>query len=86
VVARFVYAEKGHVPAYMVKTDPVSGEDVTYRIISDCLGSPRLVIDTRDGAIAQRLAYDVWGNVLQDTNPRFQPFGFAGGIMICTQG
>ena len=24
--------------------------------------------------------YDVWGNVLVDTNPGFQPFGFAGGI------
>jgi RHS repeat-associated protein len=80
VVARFVYGEKGHVPAYMVKTDPVSGEDVTYRILSDHLGSPRLVIDTRDGHIAQQMTYDVWGNVLQDTNPGFQPFGFAGGL------
>lgn len=24
--------------------------------------------------------YDEWGNVLLDTNPGFQPFGFAGGI------
>jgi RHS repeat-associated protein len=80
VVARFVYADKGHVPAYMVKTDPVIGEDLTYRILSDHLGSPRLVIDTRDGRIVQQLEYDVWGNVLQDTNPGFQPFGFAGGI------
>ncbi|PIE48180.1 MAG: hypothetical protein CSA42_00265, partial [Gammaproteobacteria bacterium] len=24
--------------------------------------------------------YDVWGNVLNDTNPDFQPFYFAGGI------
>jgi RHS repeat-associated protein len=24
--------------------------------------------------------YDVWGNVIEDTNPGFQPFGFAGGI------
>jgi RHS repeat-associated protein len=24
--------------------------------------------------------YDAWGNVLEDTNPGFQPFGFAGGI------
>jgi RHS repeat-associated protein len=24
--------------------------------------------------------YDEWGNVLADTNPGFQPFGFAGGL------
>lgn len=28
----------------------------------------------------QRMDYDVWGRVLTDTNPGFQPFGFAGGI------
>jgi RHS repeat-associated protein len=30
--------------------------------------------------IVQRLDYDVWGRVTQDTNPGFQPFGFAGGL------
>jgi len=52
----------------------------TYRIISDHLGSVRLVIDISDGSIAQELNYDVNGNVLIDTNPNFQPFGYAGGI------
>ena len=40
----------------------------------------RLVINTSTGAIEQRLDYDEWGNVIQDTNPGFQPFGFAGGL------
>jgi RHS repeat-associated protein len=53
---------------------------VTYRIISDHLGSPRLVVNTADGTIAQRMDYDEFGNVILDTNPGFQPFGFAGGI------
>lgn len=53
---------------------------VTYRIISDHLGSPRLIINTADGAITQRMDYDEFGNVTTDTNPGFQPFGFAGGI------
>ena len=53
---------------------------VTYRIISDHLGSPRLVIDTTNGAVTQRIDYDEFGNVINDTNPGFQPFGFAGGI------
>jgi len=30
--------------------------------------------------VAQRLDYDEFGVVLMDTNPGFQPFGFAGGI------
>ncbi|MCP4487347.1 MAG: RHS repeat-associated core domain-containing protein, partial [Gammaproteobacteria bacterium] len=33
-----------------------------------------------DGTVAQRMDYDTWGNVALDTNPGFQPFGFAGGI------
>ena len=67
-------ASKGHVPAYMVKGG------VTYRIISDHLGSVRLVVNTADNSIAQRIDYDEFGNVLADSNPGFQPFAFAGGI------
>ncbi|MFU8832906.1 MAG: RHS repeat-associated core domain-containing protein, partial [Wenzhouxiangella sp.] len=52
----------------------------TYRIVSDHLGSPRLVIDTVTGEVAQQMDYDAFGNVLTDTNPGFQPFGFAGGL------
>ena len=74
VVSQFIYADKSNVPAYMIK----GGN--TYRIISDHLGSPRLVINLADGSIAQRMDYDEFGNVLQDTNPGFQPFGFAGGL------
>ncbi|WP_062154472.1 RHS repeat-associated core domain-containing protein [Beggiatoa leptomitoformis] len=32
------------------------------------------------GLIAQRLNYDAFGNIIEDTNPEFQPFGFAGGL------
>ena len=74
IVSQFVYGSKANVPDYMVKAG------VTYRIISDHLGSPLLVINTTDGSIAQQIDYDEFGNVLNDTNPGFQPFGFAGGI------
>jgi len=74
VTVRFVYASKGHVPDYMVKGG------VTYRIISDHLGSVRLVVNAADGTITQRIDYDEFGNVLADSNPGFQPFAFAGGI------
>jgi RHS repeat-associated protein len=74
IVSRFVYGTRANVPDYMVKGG------VTYRVISDHLGSPRLVVDATTGAIVQRMDYDEFGNVLNDTNPGFQPFGFAGGI------
>ena len=78
IVSRFVYGGKANVPAYMVKQ--VNGVATTYRIISDHLGSPRLVVNSQTGEIVQRMDYNVWGRVTQDTNPGFQPFGFAGGI------
>jgi RHS repeat-associated protein len=53
---------------------------VTYRIISDNLGSVRLVVNTADGSITQRIDYDEFGNITGDTNPGFQPFAFAGGL------
>jgi RHS repeat-associated protein len=33
-----------------------------------------------NGAIAQRIDYDAFGRVTQNSNPGFQPFGFAGGL------
>ena len=74
VVAVFVYGSKTNVPDYMVK----SGN--TYRIISDDLGSPRIVMDVATGTIAQQMDYDEFGNVLSDSQVGFQPFGFAGGL------
>ncbi len=74
LVSRFVYGSRANVPDYMVKNG------VTYRLITDHLGSVRLVVDAATGVIAQRIDYDEFGVVLMDTNPGFQPFGFAGGL------
>jgi len=74
VVSRFVYADHINVPEIIGK----GGE--TYRILHDHLGSPRFVIDTETGEVVQEMQYDAWGNVVFDSNPGFQPFGFAGGI------
>ena len=38
------------------------------------------MVNVATGAIIQRMGYDAFGNVTQDTNPGFQPFGFAGGL------
>jgi RHS repeat-associated protein len=48
--------------------------------LKDHLGSVRLVVDATTGAVAQEMVFDAWGRVLVDTNPGFQPFGFAGGL------
>jgi RHS repeat-associated protein len=74
VVSQFVYGDKVNVPAYMIKAG------VTYQIISNHLGSPRLIINSTDGSVAQQIEYDEFGNVLADSNPGFQPYGFGGGI------
>ena len=74
LVSRFVYGSRVNVPDFLIR----SGS--TYRIISDHLGSPRLVVDTTSGQVVQKLDFDEFGNVILDTNPGFQPFGFAGGI------
>ena len=74
VVSRFVYATNLNVPAYMIRGG------TTYRILTDHLGSPRLVVDVSTGLVAQQMDYDEFGNVTNDTNPGFQPFGFGGGL------
>jgi RHS repeat-associated protein len=74
IVIQFVYGSGAISPDYMI-----SG-GVTYRLFSDHRGSPRLVVDSSTGVIFQRIDYDEFGDVVNDTNPGFQPFGFAGGL------
>jgi RHS repeat-associated protein len=75
VVSRFVYATRPNVPDFVVK------DGTTYRILSDQVGSVRLVVDASTGAVAQRIDYDAFGTPTYVTGPPdFQPFGFAGGL------
>jgi RHS repeat-associated protein len=74
LVSRFVYGTRINVPEYLVRGG------VTYRLVTDHLGSVRLVVHSSTNAVAQRLDYDPWGVVTVDTNPGFQPFGYAGGL------
>jgi RHS repeat-associated protein len=79
-----VYGTKPNVPDYMIRGG------VTYRILSDWLGSVRLVVNASNGKVVQQLDYDEFGNVLSTSNDTtcttgalcfpFQPFGFAGGL------
>ncbi|HNG29967.1 MAG TPA: RHS repeat-associated core domain-containing protein [Blastocatellia bacterium] len=74
LISRFVYGTRSNTPDYVIK----GGQ--TYRIISDHLGSVRLVVNAATGVVAQRMDYDEFGVVILDTSPGFQPFGFAGGL------
>jgi RHS repeat-associated protein len=74
VVSQFVYLERSNVPTYIIKGT------TTYRLISDERGSVRLVVNVATGAVVQALDYDGWGRIISDSNPGFQPFGFAGGL------
>jgi RHS repeat-associated protein len=74
VVSRFVYQPRGHAPELMLR----GGQ--TYRLIKDLLGSVVRVVEVATGVVVQEREYDAWGAVLSDTNPGWQPFGFAGGL------
>jgi RHS repeat-associated protein len=73
IISRFVYASEAN-PAYMLRAGRV------YQFVTDQNGSPRLIVDTGSGQIVEQIDYDSWGNVVADTNPGFQPFGFHGGL------
>ncbi len=76
LVARFVYGSKGNVPEYMVRAG------VTYRVMSDHLGSPRALVDVASGTVAWRADFDAWGiRTLVAGTVDFLPFGFAGGLL-----
>jgi RHS repeat-associated protein len=51
-----------------------------YQLVTDHLESVRLVVDVNCGDVVQRLEYDEYGNVISDSNPDFEPFGYAGGF------
>jgi RHS repeat-associated protein len=81
ITARFVYASSENMPDYVIVP---AGQTYagTYRIISDHLGSPRLIVNIADGLVKQSIEYDEWGNELGlRANPDFpNPFTFSGGL------
>ena len=49
---RFIYASKSTIPDYMIAAG------IKYRIISDHLGSPRLVVRQSNGSVIQKMDHD----------------------------
>ena len=71
---QYVYSDGVNSPDYMV----FKGE--RYLFVKDHRGSITQVIEVDTGRVRQRLTYSEFGEVMEDTNPGFQPFGFAGGF------
>ena len=74
IVEQFVYGTRPNVPDYILTAGEV------YRVIANQVGGPVLIVNASTGAIAEQISYDAWGNITADSNPGFQPFGFAGGL------
>ena len=74
LVSEFIYAQSVNVPDYMIRGG------IKYKLVKDNLGSILAVVNSANGVVAQQLSYSTYGQVLTDSNPGFQPFGFAGGL------
>jgi RHS repeat-associated protein len=85
ITQAYVYGNYAHTPDYLVAFSYADAESTspssttTYRYVYDIRGSVRLVVNASTGVIAQQLDYGPWGEVLDDSAPGFQPFGYAGG-------
>lgn len=69
-----------------VAPDAIFDDNRTFRLITDHRGSVRLVVDATSGELMQDLRYDPLGHVIEDSNPGFQPFGYAGALHDTTTG
>ncbi|HEX3775292.1 MAG TPA: RHS repeat-associated core domain-containing protein [Polyangiaceae bacterium] len=76
LVSTFLYASNSNVPDYMIR----GGN--TYRIITDQVGSVRLVVNVNNVAdVPFSATYTAFGDVtITAASPDFLPFGFAGGM------
>jgi len=85
IVSLFVYGAKKNVPDYMLSNKLTDdGTYRAYRIISNHLGSPLMIVDMTDGGIVQRYEYTEFGEVTlvvsSEEGFALLPFGFAGGL------
>jgi RHS repeat-associated protein len=72
--SRFIYATQSHSPDVMLRNGN------TYKVVKTHLGSVKMIVNADTGSVEQVMDYDAGGNVVADSNPGFQSFGFAGGI------
>jgi RHS repeat-associated protein len=74
VRANFIYFSRPNAPDYM------QSGGATYRLVADQAGTVRIVVNVASGAVVERIDYDEFGQLLADSNLRFQPFSLEGGL------
>ncbi len=74
VTERFVYGLATSAPAYVVR------DGKTLLVVTDDVGTPRLLVDSANGSLIGQLQTDALGRTTSDTDPGLLPFGFAGGL------
>jgi len=80
LVKQFVYGSKTNVPDYMFY------QSKEYRIISDQVGTPKLVVDSVSGNVLEEIQIDEFGFDQDIDGNHIIPFGFAGGIYDSSTG
>ena len=75
LVSEFIFGTKANVPDLVIRGG------VTYRIVSDQMGSPVLAINTANSSdVPFQATYSAWGEqTLVSGTDDWMPFGFAGG-------
>lgn len=73
IIKQFVYGTKTNVPDYMI----YNGKE--YKIISDQVGTPKLLVDSQSGKVIESYNFDEFGISLRNQKNPLIPFGFAGG-------
>jgi RHS repeat-associated protein len=56
------------------------GADRSYLLVSDHVGSLRLVVDTATGEVVEARDYDAWGRRIRHEGHSHVPYGWAGGV------
>jgi RHS repeat-associated protein len=74
VVARHVYATRGHAP------DLMQTPGAECRLVLDHLGSVRMVVDTQTGEVERRREWTAWGEAAYDSGGVAVGLGYAGGL------
>lgn len=74
VTKRFVYGEKANIPDLLITGG------IEYRIVSDQIGTPRVVVNLSTGAVDSKLNVDEFGNLVSFEGTERLPFRFAGGL------
>ncbi len=75
VLKQFIYGEKLNIPDYVIE------KGKTYRIISNPIGSPELLVEVTKGRIEEEFAFDEFGIPDRHNDDKsILPFGFAGGL------